>query len=329
MPTVMNPFGIEQLRGFIELLDALQPLFLFSILVAGVTAVTIRFRSGTSDTREQLKWVLFAVVYLLLTFIVTTIAQELWGIFDNPETNVIATALVALAIAAFPVSVGIAILRYRLYDIDLIINRTLVYVPLTGILAGLYSATVALFQKLFTGITGETSDAAIVISTLILASLFTPLKNALQSFVDKRFKEAPHHTKELKVFGEQVRLIGQVIDLDARQVSRRFLDKSVSAFHAQGGAIYLGTEDRLELVHTSGDWNDRKDVEGEASNGAKDAGMNVYLENNGEQLGLISLGAHENGRGYTKHDHEVLQQVADQVAQIIKDDLSQAQARSE
>ena len=328
IPTIQNPLGIEQLAGLIQVLSAVQTPLIILILVAGVTAVTIRFRRGSSDTREQLKWVLFAIALLLLVFIITGVAQELWGVFDNPDINVIPSALFALSIIAFPISVGIAILRYRLYDIDLIINRTLVYVPLTGILAGLYSATVALFQKLFTGITGETSDAAIVISTLILASLFTPLKNALQSLVDKRFKEAPHHTKELKAFGEQVRLMGQVIDLDAQHVSRKLLDKAVSIFHAQGGAVYLGKDGRLELVHTTGAWNGREDGEGETSNGAND-GMNVCLESDGEQLGFISLGAHENGRAYTKHDLEVLQQVADQVAQVIKEDLSYAPTRSE
>ena len=81
-----------------------------------------------------------------------------------------------------------AITRYRLYNIDSLINRALVYIPLTGILAGVYTAGVVLFQRIFVAVTGNTSDAAIVLATLVLASVFTPVKNSLQTFVDKRFK---------------------------------------------------------------------------------------------------------------------------------------------
>src|SRR5207253_2169850 len=84
---------------------------------------------------------------------------------------------VALAVTALPVAVGVAILRYRLYDIDLIINRTLVYVLLTAILAGVYTAVVALFQRTFVAISGQGSDLAIVMTLFVLATVFTPIKN--------------------------------------------------------------------------------------------------------------------------------------------------------
>jgi len=90
-----------------------------------------------------------------------------------------------------PVAYAISITRYRLWDIDIIINRALVYVPLTGIVAGLYAASTAFLQKLFLTFTGQQSDAAIVLTTLIIASTFTPIKNGLQRIVDKRFKPAP------------------------------------------------------------------------------------------------------------------------------------------
>jgi hypothetical protein len=96
---------------------------------------------------------------------------------------------VTLAAGCFlPVAAAVAVLRYHLYNIDVIINRALVYIPLTGILGGAYAAGVALFQKLFVAVTGDRSDAAIVITTLVLASMFTPIRNWLQSFVDRRFK---------------------------------------------------------------------------------------------------------------------------------------------
>ena len=82
----------------------------------------------------------------------------------------------------------VAVLRYRLYEIDTLINRTLVYVPLVGIVAGLYAGSVALLQRVFTAVTGDSSDAAAVISALALATVFTPIRNAIQSAVDRRFK---------------------------------------------------------------------------------------------------------------------------------------------
>jgi hypothetical protein len=208
-----------------------------------------------------------------------------------------------LALAAFPVAAGIAILKYRLYDIDLLINRTLVYVPLTGILAGLYAASIALFQKLFVGITGEKSDAAIVITTLILASSFTPIKNSLQSTVDKRFKEVPDPTKKLRAFGEQVRSFVQMNS--AEQLTQRLLDEVTTAFNASGGAVYLGEHGNFQLIHTSGEWNG-------------DAVLSVPLQREGERLGLISLAARLNSADYTPKDRQTLQDLVDVVVQAVR-----------
>ena len=95
-----------------------------------------------------------------------------------------------LGLSAIPAAVGIAILRYRLYEIDLIINRTIVYALLTAVLAGVYSAAVAFFQRLFLAMTGENSDLAIVMSLFVLATVFTPVKNTLQGAVDRRIRPA-------------------------------------------------------------------------------------------------------------------------------------------
>jgi hypothetical protein len=95
------------------------------------------------------------------------------------------------AVTALPLAVGIAILRYRLYEIDVIINRTLVYGLLTAVLAGLYTGALALFQRLFVAITGQGSDLAIVMTLFVLATVFTPIKTSLQTAVDTRLKAAP------------------------------------------------------------------------------------------------------------------------------------------
>jgi hypothetical protein len=303
MPGVQNPLGVEELAGVLGLLEALQTPLIMLILIAGVISVGTRYRYGSQDDREQLKWVFFSVAVLLFVFVSTTIAQELWGVFDNPEINAFPIALFAVAVAAFPASVGIAILRYRLYDIDLIINRTLVYVPLTGILAGLYSATVALFQKLFTGITGEKSDAAIVLTTLILAAAFTPIKNKLQALVDRRFKEAPERTKRLKELSKQVQSVIDVID--AGQVSRRLLDEAVATFGARGGAVYLGRDGAVQPAHATEGWDGN-------------AALTVPLGSGGEQLGRLDLGPRRDGTPYADEDSEALEATAAVVGQAIR-----------
>jgi hypothetical protein len=96
----------------------------------------------------------------------------------------------AFGLFLVPIAVGIAVTRYHLYEIDHLISRTLVYVPLTALLAGLYAATVTLLQKVFQSLTGNTSDAAIILSTLVLASVFTPLRKWLEGLVERRFKPA-------------------------------------------------------------------------------------------------------------------------------------------
>jgi len=117
-----------------------------------------------------------------------------------------------LTLSIIPVTQSISILRHRLYDIDLIINRALVYGALTAILAGLYSGSISLFQKVFIALTGEKSDAAIVVTTLILASTFTPIKTRLQAVVDRRFRDTHDPLRRLTDFSERVETGIWVVD---------------------------------------------------------------------------------------------------------------------
>jgi len=152
------------------------------VALASIAGMVVRFRRSGPTERQQLKWFTFAAVPEI-AFIVSV------GFVTYPP---LLGALGAILFGPLlPIAAAIAILRYRLYEIDLLINRTFVYGALTAILAGVYTASITLTTRVFSAITGERSDAAIVLTTLIVVSLFTPLKSRLQSAVDKRMK-APH-----------------------------------------------------------------------------------------------------------------------------------------
>jgi hypothetical protein len=111
-----------------------------------------------------------------------------------------------VGIAGVPTAVGIAILRYRLYEIDLLINRTLVYGTLTAMLVALYFGGIVVSQRVFVLLTGEKSTLAVVASTLLIAALFTPLRRRIQSFIDKRFYRSKYDArKTLETFSARLR----------------------------------------------------------------------------------------------------------------------------
>jgi hypothetical protein len=175
-----NPFAIDGLPPWLGSLA--YPTVSMGILVMtllGILAVVVRYRRGDVVDRQQLRWFLAAVSLAALPLALTVVPQ-----IGGPGTGLLA----AVGLVLVPISVGIAVTRYRLYQIDHLISRTLVYVPLTALLAGLYAAAVTLLQRVFQTVTGDRSDAAIIISTLILASVFTPIRKWLEGIVERRYK---------------------------------------------------------------------------------------------------------------------------------------------
>jgi hypothetical protein len=166
--------------------DALSQLPLPMMLIAGVGAVTslfVRFRRVRGEERQQIKW--FACVSVL-TFGFVFVSQAL----SNTEGELLAASLAVVGlilVPSIPVATGVAILKYRLYDVDIVINRTIVYGTLTATLVAVYFGGIVVLQRMFVFLTGQQSTLAVVASTLLIAALFTPLRRRIQSFIDKRF----------------------------------------------------------------------------------------------------------------------------------------------
>jgi hypothetical protein len=182
------------------------------LLVAGLGAVIslfVRFRRARGDERQQIKWFASAAALTLAWILVAEV------IVAEQQPGGIVALSGLLVIASIPVATGIAILRYRLYDIDLIINRTLVYGSLTVMLALLYFGGVSAIQALFGALTGQEKQPqlAIVVSTLVIAALFNPLRRRIKSFIDRSFYRSKYDAaKTLEAFSAKLR---EETDLDA------------------------------------------------------------------------------------------------------------------
>jgi len=181
-PSIRNPIGLDQYKGVFDAIQGVMQALLLGVVAVGATAVFSRVRGADADERRQIKWFAYAGAIFLVTFVFDTLARFV------PSLIGLTDILAGVALSAVPAAVGIAILRNRLYDIDLIINRTVVYVLLTAVLAGVYTAVVALFQRMFVALSGQGSDLAIVMTLFVLATVFTPIKNTLQERVDRRIK---------------------------------------------------------------------------------------------------------------------------------------------
>jgi hypothetical protein len=184
------------------LVDFVAVPMLFVAGLGAVISLFVRFRRARGSERQQIKWFAFAAA-LTLVWIIVFGQASLRGL---PEVIVALSAL--LVIPSIPIATGIAILRYRLYDIDHIINRTLVYASLTAILVGVYFGAVTATQALFRTITGQEQSPQLVVvaSTLVIAALFNPLRRRIQSFIDLSFYRSKYDAaKTLEGFSMKLR----------------------------------------------------------------------------------------------------------------------------
>jgi hypothetical protein len=169
--------------------------------VASLIPVIVRLQSAEARERQQFKWFAYGAAVFLGALLLMDGALQIGG----PWARFV---VIVTGLSAFPVAVGIAILRYRLYDIDVIINRTLVYGLLTAILVSVYFGGVTATQALFQRLTDQQDlpQLVVVASTLVIAALFTPLRRGIQSFIDRRFYRSKYDArKTLEAFSTHLR----------------------------------------------------------------------------------------------------------------------------
>jgi hypothetical protein len=208
---VDNPFGWGVLPTSLgPALNSILSIMMITLSFIAIASLIFRWRRADREMRQQLKW--FA--YFLATAVSVQLLIELFGafIYSAIFKSWIYVVIIWAVFLGFPTVIGIAVFKYRLYDIDLIIRRTLSYTLLTLLLALIYFGSVVLLQSLFSSLTGQESPIIIVISTLAIAAVFSPLREWTQSTIDRRFYRQKYDAeKSLAVFSAKAR---QEVNLD-------------------------------------------------------------------------------------------------------------------
>ncbi len=202
-PQVVNPYGVDS--PVVRVVGIAGALLLVGSMVASAVSLIVRARHAGRVERQQIKWFAYATTVSISGVVLkNTVFPALGGTW----VWWVGLVLTTIGLAGSPVAMGIAILRYRLYEIDLLINRTLVYGSLTVTLALVYFGSVVATQATFRALTGQEQQPqlAIVVSTLVIAALFNPLRRRIQGFIDRRFYRRKYDAaKTLAAFSVKLR----------------------------------------------------------------------------------------------------------------------------
>ena len=197
-PQITNPYGVDS--PVVWVLGIAGSIVAAGSMVASAVSLIVRLRRVGSEQRQQIKWLAYGGVVVVSTIFV--------GVLIIPWSVPVSILIMSVAMLGLPIFTGIGILRYRLYDIDLLINRTLVYGSLTLMLLLVYFGGVTATQALFGTLSGQQRlpQFAVVISTLAIAALFDPLRRRIQSFIDRRFYRRRYDAaKTLEAFSAKLR----------------------------------------------------------------------------------------------------------------------------
>ena len=308
-PPVVNPAGVS--GDFAWVMTALKAIGILAVVICtvlGALSQLIRYRSAGSDERHQIKWFAAASALVAIAFALQSIHFAPTTVEGEPpigrDFSKVLEASLLFAIMSIPIATGIAVLRYRLYDIDIIINRTLVYVPLTAILAGLFVALTGLLRAVFAEATEAGSDVAIALSTLAVVAVLTPAKNQLQALVDHHFKEAQQPGSELNRVVEHARFVLQVLEVE--RFAEEFLEKARSDFGASSAELVLRLPNHEEYRSFVGD------------NALASWPLRLSLQLNEMELGHLRLGPKVGGRGYTEAETRALEKATSVLMEVAR-----------
>jgi hypothetical protein len=210
VPVGENPLGIAAAEGVLSLLVGAMFFLFIPLALAAQASLVVRFRRARGDERQQLKWLAYAILSFLAYLLLLPAFSLL--VFGHGPSELVVDLLESVALLAVPVALGVAVLRYRLYDIDRLINRTLVYGALTAVLGAVYAGVVLVLGQLFGGVGGELPSWSVAGATLAAAALFQPARRRIQAAVDRRFNRRKYHAaKTIEVFSTRLR---DQVDLD-------------------------------------------------------------------------------------------------------------------
>ena len=196
---IRNPLGIAGEKSLVGLVEWLM----LALALVAAASLFGRLRSAEGEERQQLKWFVYAAAMFAMGTTLTYAVSEAMGVW---WVRWVGFAVLMVGLVGLPTAVGIAILKYHLYDIDHLINRTLVYGALTVMLALVYVSGIVLLQGVFRALTGQESQLAVVASTLLIATLFSPLRRRIQSFIDRRFYRRTYDARKmLEAFAARLR----------------------------------------------------------------------------------------------------------------------------
>lgn len=290
--------------------DALDIGLILVLFVGGILSQSYRYRHiSNAEQRQQTKWLVFGMISAFLVAGLYVLLVNVLGLLEGAGGVAVLERMVGrtfrqIALSMLPLTLVFSILRYRLWDIDILIRRTLIYVPLTALLAGLIAALVALSKTLGTETLGQNSLLVSGGITLIAVAVSEPLKERIQKWVDTRFKYAPAPDTRVRKFADRVEQ--RLSKTEPHQLVRRFCDEAVNAFEAYGGAAYLMEGGALRRIYSRGDVSNEL--------------ITIPLLGRSKRLGEITLSPRPFRREYTREDRVALSVTANVVARAMEED---------
>ncbi len=236
---ITNPIGFISDGFFSNIFPVPWVSSLLLLTIASATSLFVRYRRTSPVERLQIKWLLFSSGMFAIFYTLTAWQSDAQGIGRD-----IIDLLLSLSIFLFPISIAVAILRYRLWDIDVIIRKTLIYATLTALLGLIFFGGVVFLQRSLTLFIGtQNSPLVVVVSTLMIAALFTPLRSRIQDFIDRRFFRKKYNAERiLEKFAASIR-----DEVEMEQLTEHLLSAVEETVQPESVRLWLKTEKSYKL----------------------------------------------------------------------------------